>query len=283
MKINFTWSEMTKGGKILFSGIVALMLVIITCLIVYLVQPVIKQVVPNTVINEVSEETNIKLQEDTATTDIGPFIDDFVETAPLVVIDDAVNYYPSQREKWAAGVAGEIYIPNTQVKDYVVQWIDNSYYLDKNIEGNEDVNGSLFLDYRNTGSYLDKNNIIYGHNMRSGVKFGTLSALLREDRYTDDIENWYIYLNTRSLNTRFKVYSVYTIDLKTFNYIQVGFEGDEFANFVENTKYYNQLEVLKSEGENVDSDSTLLTLSTCVNGGTHRLVVHAYLVDSRPI
>lgn len=281
MKINFTWSEMTKGGKILFGSIVTLLLVLIICLVVCLVRPVVTQVVPNTINDTPNEEqNNIEITDET---EVGAVIDIVEETNPLVVISDTVNYYPSQREKWVVGTAGEIYIPGTQVKDRVVQWIDNSYYLDKDINGNEDINGELFIDYRNTGNYLDKNNVIYGHNMRSGLKFGTLSYLLKEDRYANDIENWYIYYNTKNLNTRFKVYSVYTIDLKTFNYIQVGFEGDEFRNFVENTKFYNQVEALKVENDNVNEDSTLLTLSTCINGGTHRLVVHAYLVDSRPV
>ena len=51
---------------------------------------------------------------------------------------------------------------------------DNDYYLDKNFEGEKDKNGLLILDYRCDLLSGAQNFIIYGHNMRSGVMFGTL-------------------------------------------------------------------------------------------------------------
>ena len=51
---------------------------------------------------------------------------------------------------------------------------DNDYYLDKNFEHEEDKNGLLILDYRCKIDGTNQNLIIYGHNMRTGVMFGTL-------------------------------------------------------------------------------------------------------------
>ena len=51
---------------------------------------------------------------------------------------------------------------------------DNNYYLDKNFEGEKDKNGLLILDYRCNVMQSGQNLIIYGHNMSSGVMFGTL-------------------------------------------------------------------------------------------------------------
>ena len=51
---------------------------------------------------------------------------------------------------------------------------DNDYYLDKNFEGEKDKNGLLILDYRCDLLSGAQNFIIYGHNMSSGVMFGTL-------------------------------------------------------------------------------------------------------------
>lgn len=56
---------------------------------------------------------------------------------------------------------------------------DNNYYLDKNFSRQEDKNGLLILDYRSNLLERGKNIIIYGHNMRTGVMFGTL------DNYKD--------------------------------------------------------------------------------------------------
>lgn len=51
---------------------------------------------------------------------------------------------------------------------------DNDYYLDKNFDGEKDKNGLLILDYRCDLLSGAQNFIIYGHNMSSGVMFGTL-------------------------------------------------------------------------------------------------------------
>lgn len=71
--------------------------------------------------------------------------------------------------------AGWLRIPGTKI-DYPVMSRegDNNYYLDKNFEGQKDKNGLLILDYRNDVTADRQNLIIYGHNMRTGVMFGTL-------------------------------------------------------------------------------------------------------------
>ena len=71
--------------------------------------------------------------------------------------------------------AGWLRIPGTKI-DYPVMSRegDNNYYLDKNFEQKQDKNGLLILDYRNDVTADRQNLIIYGHNMRTGVMFGTL-------------------------------------------------------------------------------------------------------------
>lgn len=58
---------------------------------------------------------------------------------------------------------------------------DNDYYLDKNFNGQEDKNGLLILDYRSNVLESGQNIIIYGHNMRTGVMFGTLKNYKDKD------------------------------------------------------------------------------------------------------
>ncbi len=58
---------------------------------------------------------------------------------------------------------------------------DNNYYLDKNFTGQEDKNGLLILDYRSNVLESGQNIIIYGHNMRTGVMFGTLKNYKDKD------------------------------------------------------------------------------------------------------
>lgn len=74
-----------------------------------------------------------------------------------------------------ADFSGWLTIDGTKI-DYPVmsRQGDNNYYLDKNFNGERDKNGLLILDYRCDVMQSGQNLIIYGHNMRSGVMFGTL-------------------------------------------------------------------------------------------------------------
>ena len=56
----------------------------------------------------------------------------------------------------------------------VVQW-DNSFYIDHDFDGNEDVAGTLFVDSRNSLDPQDDHILIYGHNMKDGSMFGSLN------------------------------------------------------------------------------------------------------------
>lgn len=71
--------------------------------------------------------------------------------------------------------AGWLKIGGTKI-DYPVMSRagDNNDYLDKNFTHQKDKNGLLILDYRSDVLAEKQNIIIYGHNMRTGVMFGTL-------------------------------------------------------------------------------------------------------------
>jgi len=56
----------------------------------------------------------------------------------------------------------------------VMQSGDNDYYLSHLPDGTANKMGSIFLDYRNSPDFTDKNSVIYGHHMKSGDMFTTL-------------------------------------------------------------------------------------------------------------
>ncbi len=75
-------------------------------------------------------------------------------------------------------LSGWLTIDGTDI-DYPVMQLDgdNNFYLSHNFAGQEDQNGLLVLDYRcsDAGNYL-----IHGHNMKSGMMFGSLSEYERK-------------------------------------------------------------------------------------------------------
>lgn len=70
------------------------------------------------------------------------------------------------------------------VIDYpVVQGTDNEYYLTHLFTRAPNKLGSLFVDYRTPGDFTARNTIIYGHNMKDGSMFSSLTKYKDQDYY----------------------------------------------------------------------------------------------------
>jgi len=65
--------------------------------------------------------------------------------------------------------------------DLPVVQSDNTYYLDHGFTGEEDRNGTLFLNMNNQLFPPDDVLLIHGHNMKDGSMFGTLPKFERYD------------------------------------------------------------------------------------------------------
>ncbi len=172
-------------------------------------------------------------------------------------------------------VVGELTVNNTNVDYPVVQADNNDYYLNHNINKEKNPNGWIFMDYRNNSMNLDKNTIIYGHNMYySGVMFGTLHKTANKDWYTNP-DNQIITFNTLYAKMQFKIFSIYRVP-KTNDYLRVYFTDDadflDFINDMTKRSIYNF-------NVPVNANDKIITLSTCSNNGTKRLVIHAVLIN----
>ena len=62
---------------------------------------------------------------------------------------------------------GWLYIPGTKINYPVVQADDNEYYLSRSFKQEEASCGTIFMDYQNDLNPLDRNTILFGHNMGS--------------------------------------------------------------------------------------------------------------------
>lgn len=166
--------------------------------------------------------------------------------------------------------AGWLRIPGTKI-DYPVMSRDgdNNYYLDKNFEQQHDKNGLLILDYRNDtkndAAAGGQNLIIYGHNMRTGVMFGTLKNY-KDKSFCD--EHMMISFDTLYEECEYKVVaamlgSVAYEDEDVFRYydaIDVSTE-ENFNAFKENV--INN--AIYTTDEPIEYGDTCLILSTCDN------------------
>lgn len=166
--------------------------------------------------------------------------------------------------------AGWLRIPGTKI-DYPVMSRegDNNYYLDKNFEQQHDKNGLLILDYRNSikNDMVSggQNLIVYGHNMRTGVMFGTLKNY-KEKSFCD--EHMTISFDTLYEECEYRVVaamlsSVAYEDEDVFRYydaIDISTE-ENFNAFKENI----MSNAIYTTDESIVYGDTCLILSTCDN------------------
>ena len=172
-------------------------------------------------------------------------------------------------------VIGYLKVKNTNIDYPVVTSNDNKYYLTHNLYNEEDKNGWVYMDFRNSDKYLNDNTIIYGHNMYySGVMFGTLHRTLNGNWYNNE-DNLNITFDTMYASMNWKIYSIYTTP-KTNDYLKVSFDTKE-----EKEQYINMTKKrsIKNFDTPVTAENKILTLSTCT-GDNERLVIHAVLEEN---
>ena len=89
---------------------------------------------------------------------------------PLEILDEYKNLYIKNKS-----IIGWLKIDDTNIDYPVMQTSNNEYFLNHNFEGEEDKNGSLFLDKDCDAIHRSTNLIVYGHHMKSGKMFGSLN------------------------------------------------------------------------------------------------------------
>jgi len=217
-----------------------------------------------------NNETKDNIEEDTNEQNQNIEIpNDIIEEKPII------NEELQNLKEINEDTVGWLKVNNTNVDYPVVQGEDNDYYLNRNFKKEPDQSGWIYMDYRADDKELPQNTIIFGHNMYySGVMFGTLYKVKHSSWYTDP-ENQIIEFNTLYANMKWKIFSIYVIDV-TSDYL--------IANFSSNERYEKFLDLITNRSKYefntpVSTSDKILTLTTCADNGTKRLVVHAVLLS----
>lgn len=157
-------------------------------------------------------------------------------------------------------------IPGTNI-DYPVMWTpgDETYYLYRNYDGSDNINGSLLLDTDSSLSPLTTNLIIHGHNMKSGAMFGNLPKYEDKNYYEQHKE---MLLYTPDGEHRYEVIAVFRSHVfkksdtcfKYYKFFQADTE-EEFNDFYDNIKALS----IYDTGVTAEFGDHFITLSTCVS------------------
>ena len=159
-------------------------------------------------------------------------------------------------KKVCADVVAWIYCPGTPINYPIVQAEDNDYYLYRLINGQQNKNGTIFMDFRNESDFTDWNTLVYGHNMNNGSMFGTLPDYV-EQKFYNEHPIWYLMTEEKN----------YVIEL-VGGYVTPA-DSDSYAipNDQAGRDYLYQKASTSStfeSGVKVSGDDVLVTFSTCV-------------------
>ena len=149
-------------------------------------------------------------------------------------------------------IVGWIYSENTPINYPVVQSDDNEYYLRRLTNGEYNIAGSIFMDYRNSTSLEDNNTIIYGHNMKNNTMFGSLQEYKNQEYYDN---HKIMYYFTPEENYAIKIFAGYTISVESDIYNLAVIDEKEIEELINKSDFKSDVDVRQED--------KIVTLSTC--------------------
>ena len=171
-------------------------------------------------------------------------------------------------------IVGWIYIEALPSISYpIVRGVDNDYYLHRTYAGEDNFAGTLFIDYENEGDFMDCNTILYGHNMKDGSMFGSLSSFRSPDTIA---RSPYVWILTPDGDYKYEVFSTYITGIYSDTYTLIKGPGDEMLQYLQTMAGYSEIDTGNHEFNVHDK---CLTLSTCTGDSSTRYVVQCLKLE----
>ena len=149
-------------------------------------------------------------------------------------------------------IVGWLYLEDSPINYPVVQSNDNDYYLRRLVNGEYNIAGSLFMDYRNDSNLEDDNTIIYGHNMKNNTMFGSLQEYKSQDYYDNHKVMYYF---TSEKNYIIELFTGYTISIESDIYDLSVIDSSKLEEWISKSDFESNTKVTEED--------KIITLSTC--------------------
>ena len=188
-------------------------------------------------------------------------------TCPMTVDFDALW-------KINPDVKGWIYLEALDITYPVVQGETNDDYIYTSVKGSANSGGSIFMDYRNSDSFLDPHTLIYGHNMKDGSMFGKLKKLYDQDFVDEWDAPLCFWIITPEAKYRYDIFSIHTVSATGEAYTLFTGQGDVVAAYINKMARQSGVELPQRV---YNEEDKVVTLSTCTSGDDYRLVVQGVL------
>ena len=167
-------------------------------------------------------------------------------------------------------VVGWIYSEGTVIDYPIVQGDDNVFYLDHLFSGKWGFAGTLFMDYDNLPDFSDYNTVVYGHHLKNGEMFASISNYRDQDYYE---EHPVMYLYTPAGDYKVELFSGYARDASPIPH--------DFDTPEDYLAYIDQITALSdfSSDVTVGPEDRIISLVTCSYVTDNaRYVLHGKLV-----
>lgn len=193
---------------------------------------------------------------------------------PAGILYDYALYYAKNPQ-----TIGYLKIDGTKIDTPVVQADNDKYYLRHDFNGKSTSYGAVFATYKADFKPLDRNTLLYGHNMFDGERFAALANYKSIDYFK---KHPVIQFDTLFEKHQWKVYAVIltngSVDSNDGYFFDFTFDNCSDACFEE---YIEELDKRKLYETGVDLLPTdkLITLCTCTyEYDDSRLIVIARMV-----
>ena len=188
----------------------------------------------------------------------------------LIDGDSSSVDFAALQEKCPGAVAW-LKMDDVDINYPIMQGQDNEYYLYYGPDGEPNIDGSIFMDYRNK-SFNDLHVLLYGHNMLDESMFGQLDEYISEGFYRQGTGAFTIF--TPEGTYRYKIFAANIVD-EADDVYQTGYSNPAvFGGFVQNTLLGRSM---YNTGVTATGADHVVTLSTC--SAYDRLVLSAKRVQ----
>ena len=160
-----------------------------------------------------------------------------------------------------------IQVPKTNIDYPVVQGQDDMEYINKNVYGEFELSGAIFLSCLNKDDFSDPYNLVYGHNMKNGGMFADVADFTNKE-YFETHQKGKLYLTDATRKIRFfACMKVTAADAKIYH--PDGYRKENLKDLLD----YIQANAVQYRDVNVADENSLIDLSTCSEAETNGRVV----------
>lgn len=159
------------------------------------------------------------------------------------------------------------------VNEGVVQR-DNTYYLTRDYQGRQNINGAIFLDESCELKTRPYTLTLYGHNMKIGAMFGFMRHYEQLSFYQ---QHPFITFDTAYENGEYVIFSIATVSTRSYDsdYLDLAKLNASTISWRQDVINFLKRKSIFTSIVDVQPDDQILLMMTCVADDTERQVIAA--------